>query len=69
MKQNNRARCGGCILFEYESAGGEGVCVFHQTVLTCDTEACGDFTGKSPQEFLTDMYRIERILNRKNEHK
>jgi hypothetical protein len=65
MNRNNKTHCGDCILFEYESAEGTGVCVFHQTVVTCDTEACEDFIGKSTQESLTDMHRIERILNRK----
>jgi hypothetical protein len=63
MKQNNQPHCGDCILFEYESAEGTGVCAFHQTVVTCDTEACEDFIDKSPQKPGTN--RIETILNKR----
>ncbi|MDR1097298.1 MAG: hypothetical protein LBL57_04115 [Tannerella sp.] len=48
MKQNNQTRCGNCILFEYASAEGTGVCAFHQTVITCDAKPCEDFIGKPP---------------------
>jgi hypothetical protein len=62
MKQNNQTHCGNCPLFEYESIEGTGVCA-HQTVVTCDTEACGDLPVKSPQEPVTN--RIETILNKR----